>query len=105
MGIFILDQITTNFGVSLANTYCSIRGSYSIRKRGDNYVLSTCAGIWADKQSYSSNKEMLERPIIYEQNLTLGQLDDLLKTGVHVYENIYNGIKSKLGYQNYSNDV
>ena len=105
MGIFILDQISTNFGLQIANAYCSIRGSYTVRKRGDQYIISCCAGIWVDKQSYLTNKEMLERPIIHDEILTLSQLDALLKTGVEIYQHIYNGIKAKLGYHNYSDDI
>jgi hypothetical protein len=105
MGIFILDQIDTTFGLSLNNTYCSIRGSYNIRKRENEYVLSTYVGIWVDKQSYICNKEMIERPIIYEDTLTLEELDNFLKSGVHVYEIIYNRIKIKLGYNNYTDDI
>jgi len=105
MGLFILDEINTNIGVRLNNTYCSIRGSYNIRRRGEQYIVSACAGIWANKQSYTANKETLERPIIFEESLTLTQLDELLKSGVLVYQHIYNGIKTKLGYQNYNDDV
>lgn len=105
MGIIILDQINTSFGIPLQNAYCSIRGSYTIRKRGNGYLLSVCAGIWADKQSYLSNKEMLEKPIFLEEILTLEELDNLLKTGVLFYSHIYESLKIKLGYQNYTNDI
>jgi hypothetical protein len=105
MGIFITDQINTNVGIQLAGAYCSIRGSYNIRRRGDMYLLSACASIWANKQSYTANKGMIENPIMVEEVLTLQQLDDLLKTGIQSYGYIYNLLKTKLGYQNYNDDV
>ena len=105
MGIFITEQINTNFGIPLLGSYCSIRGSYNIRRKGNTYLLIACAGIWASKQSYTMNKEMIDKPIMFEEVLTLQQLDDILKTGIQKYGYIYNSLKTKLGYHNYTDDI
>ena len=48
---------------------------------------------------------MIDKPIMFEEVLTLQQLDDILKTGIQTYGYIYNSLKTKLGYHNYTDDI
>lgn len=101
MGILIQDQFHTNFGVQLQGVYCSIRGSYSMRKNGNNYMVYSNASIWADKNSYTAGKESLSRGIIVEKSFNLEQLNNV----DDMFSVLYQELKQKLGYQNYVDDM
>jgi hypothetical protein len=101
MGVLIQEQFSTNFGVQLQGVYCSIRGSYTIRKNGDNYIVYSNAGIWADKNSYTNGKECLTRGIIIEKSFDLQQLNAV----ENMFSVLYEELKQKLGYQNYVDDM
>ena len=100
MGLLIQDTFDTNFGIQLTNTYCSIRGSYTIRKSGENYAVYSNAGIWSDKNAYTNGKEQLVRGIIIEKNLSLQEL-----TSGNMFSQLYEVLKQKLGYQHYTDDM
>lgn len=101
MGILIQEQFSTNFGVQLQGVYCTIRGSYTLRKNGDNYIVYSNAGIWADKNSYTLGKESLNRGIIVEKSFNIEQLNNV----DNMFSLLYEELKQKLGYQNYIDDV
>ena len=114
MGLIILDEIKTKYGVSVSNTYLTFNGHYNIMKI--NYrkeilgqsVDSVCykvvgsAMLWADKQSINQGIRPLDDGLLVE-------IDNVSKENIErqggILKNIlYPKLIEILGIQNYNID-
>lgn len=111
MGFIIKDSITTDFGLEKKDTYCTIKGQYSIVRRGiyyhdpdplvlqqtgfnithisNKYFLTCIVDIYYSKASYDNGNNALISNILINQEVDISTI-------VNMYEYVYLKAKETL---------
>jgi hypothetical protein len=106
MGFKINQEIQTNYGSTIADTYCTIKGLYRIERRESEYLnlennrveskaseyyICSSGSLFISKQAYLDKKV----PIVF--NITLEHLSNITELQESdIYELLYTKLKEKL---------
>jgi hypothetical protein len=106
MGFKINEEIMTNYGSNVSNTYVTIKGLYRIERRESEYLnletntvqsnpsqyyICSSGSLYVSKQAYLEKKI----PIVF--NITLEHLSNITELQENdIYELLYTKLKEKL---------